>query len=331
LIGLLGCFGCLAIALYLVWGVVPGQESPGLQAVLAVCAAVAAALAGILAYLLYGYFTMSYALERQTLTVRWGRSRSIIPLEAIDYVGPAAQVLEGQRPGTSLPWPGYYLEVYPVFDDYTVRTFATQPLHRQVMVCAGPTLYALSPERPIRFMEELVRLRERIGQGSAEAEPAGPMARAGAIATTVADSTQQLPIVTPSRSRRRSTNGSGAAGPATAARRPSAPPALFNDQLARQMLLGGLLLTISMVVFIFIKLPGLPDSIPLHFNALGQVDRIGRPGEILWLPGLTLLVAISNLVLALSIQRYDVFAARLLLAGPLLTGLVAWVAVINLI
>jgi hypothetical protein len=111
----------------------------------------------------------------------------------------------------------------------------------------------------------------------------------------------------------------------------SAPPSILRDRLAQvQLGLAGALV-VGMLVFIIWKLPSLPDRIPLHFNALGTVDRIGQPGEILWLPALAGAVFLSNLLLALSVQRYDPFAARLLLAGPIVTAMVAWVAVVNLI
>lgn len=342
LIGLLGLFICTAVSLFILWRVLPNQDSPGLQAVLVVAVAVTGALGVILAYLLYGYFTMGYGLDRQALTVRWGRSRYTIPLAAIEYVGPATQVLEGQRPGTTLPWPGYYLEVYPVFDGMTVRTFATQPLHRQVMICTTDTLYALSPERPIRFMEELVRFRERVASGAGTADDGAGAATAASggrprsAPMPMIDSTQQLPVVSREVIAQRTTvrptaNSTPVEASPAAGRRLSAPPDLLADR-AIQLLLGlALVVVMSMVVFIFIKLPSLPDRIPLHFNSLRQVDRIGQPGEILWLPGLTIVVIIANTLLALSVQRYDTFAARMLLIGPLVTGLVAWVAVYNLL
>jgi hypothetical protein len=187
LIGLLALFACLATAGTLIARLLQGQDTSGVQAVLAVFAVVIAALAAMLAYLLYGYFTLAYVLDRQTLTIRWGFSHAIIPLSRIEYVGPATQLLEGQRPGATVPWPGYYLETYPSPDGIGVRTFATQPLHRQVMVCTADAFYALSPERPIRFMEELVRLRERV----ASAPATGERRR---LVEPVPQATQPLPV-----------------------------------------------------------------------------------------------------------------------------------------
>lgn len=368
LIGLLALFVCLSIAAFLLWRVLPDQDSPGLQAVLVVFIAVLVAGGVILTYLLYGYFTMSYLLDRQQLIIRWGRSRYSIPLSSIEYVGQASQILEGQRPGTNLPWPGYYLEAYPAFNGVSVRTFATHPLHRQVMICTPEAFYALSPDRPIRFMEELVRLRERVSTPPPEARASNE--GAPRAPTFASGHTQQLPSInqfleptatsrlgrripapaseppaTPTAAagaraaaRPMSAGRAGRALPAANApaptspdRRPSAPPALWHDRGARILFGGALLLVVGMVIFIFVKLPTLPDRIPLHFNALGQVDRIGQPGEILWLPGIVVSVILANALLALSVQRYDAIAARLLLAGPIVTGLIAWVAVVHLL
>jgi hypothetical protein len=214
-----------------------------------------------------------------------------------------------------------------------VRTFATQPVHRQVAVCTADVVYALSPERPVRFMEELVRLRERVTQ-PAEAAERRPRVSAPVAPPEV---TGQLPVVgerpRPTRGPRPARPGQppAAAGPVTAAGRLSAPLGALGDATGRSLLGAAALINLAMLGYIFWKLPAQPDRIPLHFNALGQVDRIGQPREILMLWGIALGVVVVNALLALSIQRYDAFAARLLLAGPIVTGLVAWVAVVNLL
>jgi hypothetical protein len=330
LIGLLGLLTCLVVTAFLLLRVLPGQESSGMRAVLIVFVVVGAAMAATLAYLLYGYFTLVYILDRQQLTIRWGWSRYVIPLASIEFVGPAQQVLEGQRPGASVPWPGYYLEAYPLMEGIGVRTFATQPVHRQVAVCTADLVYALSPERPVRFMEELVRLRERVTQPPPVRRPEGaPVAPAAA--------TQPLPVVGPAPRPPGPRRGPAPAAPpaptatGAASGRLSAPLGILGDNAARALLGIAAALNLAMLGYIIWRLPLQPDRIPLHFNALGQVDRIGQPREILLLWGVAVGVLVANVLLALSVQRYDSFAARLLLAGPVLTGLVAWVAVVNLL
>ncbi|MCC6626778.1 MAG: DUF1648 domain-containing protein [Chloroflexi bacterium] len=330
LIGLLCLLACLALTLFLFYRVLPSQETPGMRAVLVVAVVVGAALAISLAYLLYAYFTLIYVLDRQVLTIRWGWARFVVPLGEIEFVGPAQHVLEGQRSGPSVPWPGYYLEAFPLADGASVRTFATQPLHRQVAVCTGTAIYLLSPDRPVRFMEELVRLRERVAQAPATVERPDP-------AALPVGATQQLPVVAPVPERRRrprrpeATEPASSAEQATTGGRLSAPLGVLGDRTGRLLLGLAGAINLSMVAYIFWKLPGQPDRIALHFNALGQVDRIGQPREILLLPALMLGVVLVNALLALSVQRYDAFAARLLLGGPILTGCVAWVAVVNVL
>ena len=332
---MLGCFVCLVVVGFLVTRVLPGQEAPGLRAVLVVLTVVIGALGATMLYLLYGYFTLAYTLDRQALTIRWGWSRYTVPLSAIERVGPALQVLAGYRrqAGASLPWPGYYLETYSLEQNLGIRTFATQPLHRQVVVCTADAYYALSPERPVRFMEELVRLRERTlpdDLATSKRLSDDPAALA------MMQATHQLPIVAPDaapRPRRAARPGVISATVRSAnpaARRLSAPPGLLQDAIARTLLACAALINIAMFGYIFWRLPTLPDRVPLHFNALGQVDRIGQPYELLWLPGIVLAVTLVNVLLGLSIQRYDSFASRMLLTGPIITGFVAWVAVVNL-
>ena len=353
LIGLLALLTCLAATVFLVLRVLPGQEAPAMRAVLVVFTAVLGALVLTIAYLLYGYFTLAYVVERQALTVRWGWSRYVIPLTAVEYVGPATQVLSG-RAGASVPWPGYYLESYPLPEGGSVRTFATQPLHRQVVVGTAETLYVLSPERPVRFIDEVIRLRERAGSlpdalPPAEAPPARPRRTAarpdgrGETALPL-DATQPLPTVrraAPAAPRTRTaapapvqpavSMGDTSGRLAMPGGRLSAPPGMLRDGVARALLALAGLIDLGLVSYIIWKLPFLPDRIPLHFNALGQVDRIGQPREIFVLPLIALGVLAVNALLAWSIQRYDGFAARLLLAGPVMTGLVAWVAAVNLL
>ena len=352
LIGLLALLTCLAATVFLVLRVLPGQEAPAMRAVLIVFAAVLGALVLTIAYLLYGYFTLAYIVERQALTVRWGRSRYVIPLTAVEYVGPATQVLSG-RAGAPVPWPGYYLESYPLPEGGSVRTFATQPLHRQVVIGTADTLYVLSPERPVRFIDEVIRLRERAGGlpdalPPVEAPPARPRRTAvrpasrGETALPL-DATQPLPTVrraTPATRRTRAaappvqpavSMGDTSGRLAMPGARLSAPPGMLRDGVARALLVLAGLIDLGLLGYIIWKLPFLPDRIPLHFNALGQVDRIGQPREIFVLPLIALGVLAVNALLAWSIQRYDGFAARLLLAGPVMTGLVAWVAAVNLL
>lgn len=356
LIGLLAFLACLAATIFLAVRVLPAQDTPGMWGVLVVFIAVLGALALTVAYLLYGYFTLTYLMEPRALTIVWGASRYVIPLAAVEYVGPATQILGG-RTGASVPWPGYYLESYPMPEGMSVRTFATQPLHRQVAVCTAHTIYALSPERPVRFMEELVRLREQRSAGMAQpsATPSARARRAPAVlpaeegggTALPINATQPLPAVTRGAVPARRARGAGSM-PATPLVPPasmgdtsgrlampgsrlSAPPGVLRDGVARALLVLAGAINLALLGFIIWKLPFLPERIPLHFNALGQVDRIGQPREIFVLPAITLGVMLVNALLAVSIQRYDAFAARLLLAGPIVAGLVAWVAVANLL
>jgi hypothetical protein len=118
---------------------------------------------------------------------------------------------------------------------------------------------------------------------------------------------------------------------AATTQRPSAPPGVLRDRAARALLVLAGAMNLTMLGYIFWRLPFAPELIALHFNALGEPDRIGEPREILLLPAIAVGVLVGNVLLALSVQRYDSFAARLLLAGPIVTGAVAWVAVYNLL
>jgi uncharacterized membrane protein len=86
----------------------------------------------------------------------------------------------------------------------------------------------------------------------------------------------------------------------------------------------------AMLWFILLRYESVPQTLPLHYNTLGQPDRIGSPREIFLLPLIAGVVAAANIALAWSVVRFDRFAARLLLSGTCLVQVVTWVALLKL-
>jgi hypothetical protein len=105
---------------------------------------------------------------------------------------------------------------------------------------------------------------------------------------------------------------------------------LLDDRLSINLLLVGGALVAAMLWFILLRYNSVPQTLPLHYNATGQPDRIGTPREIFVLPLITALVAVANIALAWSVIRFDRFAARLLLSSTCLVQAVAWVALLKL-
>lgn len=45
-----------------------------------------------------------------------------------------------------------------------------------------------------------------------------------------------------------------------------------------------LTLLVGVFIYLFVKWSSIPDKIPVHYNAAGEVDRIGSKGELLIIP-----------------------------------------------
>jgi len=57
-----------------------------------------------------------------------------------------------------------------------------------------------------------------------------------------------------------------------------------NTKLQNIMEVASLLIIISMFLLVIIRWDSLPDKIPGHYNALGEVNRWGNKGELIILP-----------------------------------------------
>jgi hypothetical protein len=314
---LLLCVGAIA---GLIVGVIPGVgDAPGLAIGLWVLVGLLT-LAGIaLALLLWGYVTLSYALDPAdggALVLRWAWRTIRIPLDEIEYLGPARQLLGNTSVRRLWPWPGYYLNT--LNDDALgrIRLFATLPPRRQLLVCSARGSFGFSPDRPATLMARFTVLNEA-GEG------AGPLPTTTAPAQpAVVELEDEEELHYPSVA----ASGQRAFRERTAGR----PLSLFADRPAVGLLLLGGALVAAMLWFILLRFDAVPQTLPLHYNATGQPDRIGTPREIFLFPLIVALVAVANLALAWSVIRFDRFAARLLLGGTCLVQVVAWVALLKL-
>lgn len=287
------------------------------------------------AYLVYGYTTIGYAFGDDVLEIRWAGRRYPIDLASVTYIGPAIEVLE-ERPGRwQRFWPGYYVGVRQEKVG-PVRVVATLPLRRQLLISTDTEHFAISPERPVLFVEEYGRLRRAL---DAQRTDGFPTVAPGQGAQRLAEAgwTMQYPVIAPGRGPR---GEQPEAASATGSYQIAAPgrgvspllrPVLLADRVARLFLAMAILLNLLMVGYILLKYDSIPQSITLHWNVNGLPDRIGSPREIWTLPLITGLVTLANFGLAWSIVTFDRFAARFLLGGTCLVQLGAWVALITLI
>lgn len=106
---------------------------------------------------------------------------------------------------------------------------------------------------------------------------------------------------------------------------------LFRDHVAFSLVLVAFLADLLLFAFGTWKLPFLPELLPLHFTATGEVDRIGLRIEILRLPAISLTILAINVLLATLVHRLERFAAILCLVAAMIVQALFWVAFLKLV
>jgi hypothetical protein len=298
----------------------------------------------LLAFLIWGYLSIRYELDPKHLRIRWGLRTHTIFLDDISFIGPLTGDSRPRQRGWRPFWPGYYISraKTPVG---IIRTVATLPPRRQVLIVSDRgERFAISPERPILFLEEFGRLlevidrdRTEIVDGDHPETPAQRLLDAGWTGEfiPVSASPSTAPIIGPSQPQVGSLEVPSP--PVSVVRsKPSSTspllrPIILSDPVALLFLALGVLTTALMAVFILVRFQDVPPSITLHWTVEGLPGRVGTAQEIWILPTICGLVLIANFGLAWSIALFDRFAARLLLGSTLLVQVVAWVALLTLL
>jgi uncharacterized membrane protein len=106
--------------------------------------------------------------------------------------------------------------------------------------------------------------------------------------------------------------------------------AIGPDRLVHALLALGLLLNLALLAYIGWRYRALPESLPLHFDILGQPDRFGVRSEIFKLPVIGLFLLVLNSLLGLAIQRWEKLGAYLLLGVTPAVQVLFWLAALNI-
>jgi hypothetical protein len=102
------------------------------------------------------------------------------------------------------------------------------------------------------------------------------------------------------------------------------------DRLVRVLLALGLLLNLALFAYIGWRYRVLPESLPLHFNVLGQPDRFGVRSEIFKLPAIGFLLWVLNSLFGLTIHRWEESGAYLILGVTVVVQVLFWLAALNI-
>lgn len=287
------------------------------------------ALAGIFGYLLYGYVTMRYELTADQLTIRWAGNRHEIPIDAVQEIVPAVERLDPNPPGWQRFWPGYYVGEQATLSGL-VMIVSTLRARRQILLVTREYQFAISPERPVLFLEAFAQLRGGLGPGSpestAEWQPAELTAR-----FVEAGWTTPYPATRPGKADAGIIAGRTSSAQAIEAGGPFALPRLWSDPVASGLLIAALVIDIALTLFVLVRYNSFPQTLAIHWDSGGVADRFAPTRQIWTIPLITWLVTIANIAFAWFVDGFDRFAARILLAASLAVELIALIALYWLI
>jgi hypothetical protein len=313
----------LALALL---GLLQGRASSGgaragwLLAFVAAIAAFAATL-----WLVQGLRSIRYVFAGDDLVVQWMRRRRVVPLRhvlEVRYEPHLPVRLRGWEP----IWPGYYVSTTATPDGIW-RSIATLAPHRRVRIVTPAALVAISPDRPILFLAELERRRQALG-ASMEGDAAGARLQFE-IAREDADRPSAVPVTPVTARVSARGRGMGVDRRWTYAWRNLFRERLLGDQVSSALIATGVVLPILMAGYLFNQYEALPDVVPLHWDANGEIDRTGPPRSLWILPTIAVLMLVVNTTLAAAIVVLDRFLARLLTATTPVAQTIVLIALIR--
>jgi hypothetical protein len=106
---------------------------------------------------------------------------------------------------------------------------------------------------------------------------------------------------------------------------------IWSDRIVWGLMGGTLATSLALFGTMALAYPGLPERLALHFDVLGQPDRVGQRSEILHLPVAALAMLVLDLGLGFAIYRRDRVAAYLIWAGGILLQMLTWSALYVLV
>lgn len=273
-----------------------------------------AAIGGIggVAYLLKALASLRYVLTDDHLRIEWMREMRRVPYDdMLEVIYHLRERLE--LPGRERYWPGFYVSVVQTCGGVW-RSYATVPPHRRIRITTPSAVIAISPERPVLFIQELER--RRLGRPE------------GALVEPRSDIAVAAPAHAPSRR------------PA-AARRARAMPFqrsidmlrkdLLHDRPASTLVAIGIIIPVFMLAYTFNEVDFLPDNLPLHWDANGNLDRTGDASSIWTLPLLALTVLVVNTGLATLVLPFDRVVARLLVSFTPVVQIAIGIALLRIV
>jgi hypothetical protein len=106
---------------------------------------------------------------------------------------------------------------------------------------------------------------------------------------------------------------------------------LWKDQTAWVLLSAALVVNLGLFGYLCVRFPGLDFQLPLHFNSLGQPDRIGTKMELFALPIIGLIILSTNVTLGLALYRRERAGSYLLWGAAAAVQALFWLATFSIV
>jgi hypothetical protein len=105
----------------------------------------------------------------------------------------------------------------------------------------------------------------------------------------------------------------------------------WTDQTGWILLGAALVINLGLFAYLAGSFPHLDSQLPLHFNRLGQADRIGTKMELFALPIIGSIILLTNLVLGLLLYRRERAGSYLLWGSSAAVQALFWLAAFSII
>jgi hypothetical protein len=106
---------------------------------------------------------------------------------------------------------------------------------------------------------------------------------------------------------------------------------IWQDRLAQGALLGGALLCAVLFAVLLFRYPHLPQLLPMHYDAVGRVDRIAPRTEAFDLPTIGLITWATNVLLGIVFYRRQRMLSYLAWSGTLVVLVLILIALWNIV
>jgi hypothetical protein len=107
--------------------------------------------------------------------------------------------------------------------------------------------------------------------------------------------------------------------------------AIWQDRLGMILLGLSFLALLALIGLLCYRFPSLPRMVPLHFDAAGAIDRLGRRGQVFIIPLIGLLTLVLNGALGGLTYRRERMASYVLWGGAILVQVLVWTAAVGIL